>query len=136
MTITELILVFSNPVQIKTLNIFEKHIAVGVTIVLGMGITLVALIIILYLIKLMALILKDKNVANIVTEQVIVKEEVTNENLIEIINEEEVIAAITASLMMVMNEKNKFIVTNVKKRIDNSSSWGKIGLTEQLLNRF
>ena len=111
MNITELMGLFSNPETIKTLNMGDKMIGVGVTVILGMGITVIALIFIQFLIGMMTKLLAEKPKPAVVTE-VSQKTPMTPD-----VNDPELMAAITAAVAAKMGISQKSIVkTVVEKR--------------------
>lgn len=141
MNTTELLTAFENPQVIKTLSFSEKMGGVLITAVLGMGITFLALIFIMYLIDILSNLLKEKGtvaenenkvVVAAATEEVEEEEDLTE----ELDNNEEIIAAITAAISLQLGGNKKFIVTNIERVQDTTPTWGKMGIVEQLSSRF
>ena len=111
MNITELMGVFSNPETIKNLDMGDKMMGVGVTVILGMGITVTALIFIQFLIGFMTKIMAEK------PKPVVVTETVQQAPLKLDVNDPELMAAIAAAVAAKMGISQKSIVkTVVEKR--------------------
>lgn len=112
MNITELMGLFSNPETIKTLNMGDKMMGVGVTVILGMGITVIALIFIQFLIGMMTKLMAEKPKPAAATAEVTPKAPMKPD-----INDPELMAAISAAVAAKMGISQKSIVkTVVEKR--------------------
>ena len=107
MNITELMGMFSNPETIKSLNMGDKMMGVVVTVILGMGITITALIFIQFLIGMMTKLLaeKPKSEAAVETPQ--------KTPLKPDVNDPELMAAISAAVAAKMGISPKSIVKTV-----------------------
>lgn len=111
MNITELMTLFSNPENIKTLDMGDKMMGVGVTVILGMGITVTALIFIQFLIGMMTKLMAEKPKPAAVTE------ETPKAPLKPDVNDPELMAAISAAVAAKMGiSKDKIVKTVVEKR--------------------
>ncbi|WP_319371283.1 OadG family transporter subunit [uncultured Ilyobacter sp.] len=111
MNITELMGLFSNPETIKTLNMGDKMMGVGVTVILGMGITVTALIFIQFLIGMMTTLLAEK------PKPVVAAETSQVAPMKPDVNDPELMAAISAAVAAKMGISQKSIVkTVVEKR--------------------
>lgn len=138
MNTTELLKAFENPQMIMSLSFTEKMSGVLITTVLGMGITFLALILIMYMINgLSCLLMEKKKEEKIVTAPTSVKVEDTEEEIEEDENEnnEELVAAITAAISLQLGGNKKFVVTNIEKIQDKTPIWSKMGTMEQLSSR-
>ena len=103
MELDKLLEIFSNPNEIHALNYMDKLLGVAITMIIGMGITLCALIIILYVLQWMPKILSSIN-----------KEKDSNNDLKEKLDEE-VVVAITAAITNLYYDKNNFSIKSIKK---------------------
>ncbi len=113
MNITELMLVFSNPETIKNMSLMDKMNGVGVTVVLGMGITIVALIFIQLLISGMTKILSENLNKTVETPT----ESKTIPGIIPEPTDPELMAAITAAVAAKMGVPEKNIIrTEIKRK--------------------
>jgi sodium pump decarboxylase gamma subunit len=111
MSITELMGLFSNPETIKTLSGGDRMMGVGVTVILGMGITVLALIFIMFLIEFMTIILAER------PKSIVVEEKVTkNTSEKDSQDDEELIAVIAAAIAAKLKTSvNNIKITNIKK---------------------
>jgi sodium pump decarboxylase gamma subunit len=110
MNIAELMELFSNPETIKTLSGGDKMMGVGITVILGMGITILALIFIMFLIGFMTKLLAEKPKA---AEPVLSTTPVKKEPMKIDPNDTELIAAISAAVSAKMGISQKSIVKTV-----------------------
>ncbi|WP_319369994.1 OadG family protein [uncultured Ilyobacter sp.] len=112
MNITELMKLFGNPETIKTLSIGDKMMGVGVTVILGMGITVVALIFIQFMIGIMTSMLAEKPKTVAESTPVLTKNQAAPlQEEVASTNDEELVAVITlaASAYLGIPSSNLFI---------------------------
>lgn len=140
MNIAELMKLFGNPETIKSLSAGDRMMGVGVTVVLGMGITVLALIFIQFLIGFMTSILAEKPKpaeesvpapAATKTEAAPVQEEAPAAN------DEELVAVIAAAIAAQMGtSSDNIVIKNVRRVIDATPTWGRAGISDQMATRF
>ena len=118
----------------------DKLIATGYVIVLGMGITFVALMLIWFLTVLMSKFIQRVESKQALTEvkpavapapasvtTAVVKDE----------DEGELIAVITAAIAASMNTSmHNIVVTNIRRVPDTTPTWGKLGRSDVMNARF
>lgn len=137
MTVTQILQIFSNKDTIDNLTFSEKMIGVGITLFLGMGLTFLVLIILKYMIEIV--------ISNVAKQKKNLKEEINlKSEAVEMENssdndseerEEEIVAAISAAIILQLGEKNRFVVKNVIRVLDETPTWSKIGLVNQMLDK-
>lgn len=137
MTVTQILQIFSNKDTIDNLTFSEKMIGVGITLFLGMGLTFLVLIILKYMIEIV--------ISNVAKQKKNLKEEIDlKSEAVEIENssdndsedrEEEIVAAISAAIILQLGEKNRFVVKNIIRVLDETPTWSKIGLVNQMLDK-
>ncbi|WP_372714024.1 OadG family protein [Ilyobacter sp.] len=138
MNIAELMKLFGNPETIKSLGMGDKMMGVGVTVILGMGITVTALIFIQFLIGFMTTILAEKPKAAAAstpvptnTQAAPVQEEVAATN------DEELVAVIAAAVAAHLGtSSNNVVIQNIRKVADATPTWGRAGIVDQMSTRF
>jgi sodium pump decarboxylase gamma subunit len=135
MNIAELMTVFGNPETIKSLSMGDKMMGVGVTVLLGMGITVLALIFIMYLIGFMTsmLVAKPKPVvesAPVATSAAVQEEAPATDDV-------ELVAVISAAIAAHLGTStNNLVVRNITRITDATPAWGKAGMVDQMSTRF
>lgn len=137
MTVTQILQIFSNKDTIDNLTFSEKMIGVGITLFLGMGLTFLVLIILKYMIEIV--------ISNVAKQKKNLKEEINlKSEAVEMENssdndseerEEEIVAAISAAIILQLGEKNRFVVKNIIRVLDETPTWSKIGLVNQMLDK-
>lgn len=137
MTVTQILQIFSNKDTIDNLTFSEKMIGVGITLFLGMGLTFLVLIILKYMIEIV--------ISNVAKQKKNLKEEIDlKSEAVEMENssdndseerEEEIVAAISAAIILQLGEKNRFVVKNIIRVLDETPTWSKIGLVNQMLDK-
>ena len=137
MTVTQILQIFSNKDTIDNLTFSEKMIGVGITLFLGMGLTFLVLIILKYMIEIV--------ISNVTKQKKNLKEEIDlKSEAVEMENssdndseerEEEIVAAISAAIILQLGEKNRFVVKNIIRVLDETPTWSKIGLVNQMLDK-
>ncbi|WP_320047902.1 OadG family transporter subunit [uncultured Ilyobacter sp.] len=138
MNIAELMKLFGNPETIKSLGMGDKMMGVGVTVILGMGITVIALIFIQFMIGFMTSMLaeKPKTAAESTpgptkTQAAPVQEEVPATN------DEELVAVIAAAVAAHLGTSTgNLLIKNIRKVADATPTWGKAGIVDQMSTRF
>lgn len=146
MNITEILKNFSNGEIIQSMSFSEKMLGVGITVLIGMGLTFVVLIALQYFIQIITVFAvekstvkkevvindSEKNNSNILaSSEAIIEEEIENSTL----NNEEIVAAITAALTIKLGGKNKFVIKNIVRVQDETPTWSRIGLMDQVMNK-
>lgn len=137
MTVTQILQIFSNKDTIDNLTFSEKMIGVGITLFLGMGLTFLVLIILKYMIEIV--------ISNVAKQKKNLKEEINlKSETVEMENssdndseerEEEIVVAISAAIILQLGEKNRFVVKNIIRVLDETPTWSKIGLVNQMLDK-
>jgi sodium pump decarboxylase gamma subunit len=130
MTINEIMVIFKNPETIHTLSAGDKFLAVGFTVLLGMGITFLSLVTLKVVIDIMAKVLVEKKLEIKIAEKKEVEEVIPD-------NDEDVVAAIVIALAtkLAANTNKKIIIKNIKRVNNEHSPWGQLGIVEQINNR-
>jgi sodium pump decarboxylase gamma subunit len=128
MSIVDLLALFSDPASLKELTLSQKMVASLATTLLGMGITFLALVALQVVITLMARFVSEDSA---VTHQVPAEEEPEGEREKEEFNEE-VVAAITTSLAVLLQCSSKgLVIKSIRKVEDTAPIWSKAGIIEQ-----
>lgn len=118
----------------------DKLLATGYVIILGMGITFIALVLIWWITVLMSKTIQKIEARNAIVE---VKPQMTQplvtsaQNVAQIEDEEELIAVISAAIAASLNTSmENFKVTNIRRLSDSTPTWGKIGRSDVMNARF
>lgn len=138
MTTTELLAQFANPETIENLSAADKLTAGLFTTVLGMGITFVALVVLLIVISLMDKLLNKPAQTENVDEKTVVTAPSQNaeEQEGQVSNDQEIVAAITTSIAMtVKTSVSNIVIKNIEKIEDTSPPWNRAGIIEQMNSR-
>nr|O54029.1 RecName: Full=Methylmalonyl-CoA decarboxylase subunit delta [Propionigenium modestum]CAA05138.1 methylmalonyl-CoA decarboxylase, delta-subunit [Propionigenium modestum] len=136
MNITELMELFSNPETIKTLETGDLMTGIGVTVVLGMGITVVALIFLMYIIGGMAAIMAEKPKEVKETAAAAPKPEAAAAPAPAANNDEELVAVIAAAVAAQLGTSaSNLIIRNVTRSLDTTPAWGRAGIVDQMATR-
>jgi sodium pump decarboxylase gamma subunit len=137
MTTTELMLQFSNPETLKTLSIGSKFTAGLVTTFLGMGITFIALIMLMFIISWMERLASPGRppapaaAGGAVSSTVPSAISQTRED-----DDTELAAMITAVLANHLNTASEnIIIKNIIRIEDSSPLWNRAGILEQINSR-
>lgn len=131
---------FKHAESFAQMALVDKLIATGYVIVLGMGITFVALMLIWFLTVLMSKFIQRVESKQALTEvkpavapapasvtTAVVKDE----------DEGELIAVITAAIAASMNTSmHNIVVTNIRRVPDTTPTWGKLGRSDVMNARF
>ncbi|GAB6106964.1 OadG family protein [Fusibacter bizertensis] len=120
----------------------DKLIATGYVILLGMGITFIALILIWMVTMLMSFIIrkleKRQEISKIPSTQKPAVAQVSGQPIaqVEKEDEEELIAVISAAIASTLNTSMHNIrVTNIRRISDNTPTWGKVGRNDVMNTR-
>lgn len=121
----------------------DKLLATGYVILLGMGITFIALVLIWLITVLMSRIIREmeksqeiKKVPNVPKPTVAPNTEKPIA-LVETEDDEELIAVISAAIAATLNTSmNSIRVTNIRRVPDNTPTWGKVGRNDVMNARF
>lgn len=117
----------------------EKLIGTFYTILLGMAVTFIALIIIMYLTKFMSFVIGriEKRVdAPVVKAAPVQTQAVQVETATVEEDDEELIAVITAAVAASLNTSmHNIVVTNITRVSDNTPTWGKLGRSDVMSSR-
>jgi len=139
---TDLLTRFADPQTMHAMSMGDKLFAGLFTTVLGMGITFLALIILQFIISWMERFLANKSepqTAPQPTKQPTPRALVTQVPESPASNkadEQELVAAITASLaIMLGTSTDRLIIKNIVKVEDRSPIWNRTGILEQMNNR-
>ena len=129
MSIVELLSLFSDPQALKNLSMSQKMVASLVTTLLGMGITFLSLVALQVVVFLMAKFIHERPAEKEAdSENTVVKDTGSEE-----IESQEVVAAISASLAVVLQRSpHGLIIKNIKKVEDAGPVWSKVGMFEQM----
>ena len=128
MSIVDLLALFSDPASLKELTVSQKMVASLATALLGMGITFLALIALQVVITLMARFVPE---GRIVKKQEPEEKKESDEKTEEEFSQE-VVAAISASLAVLLQCSQKgLVIKNIRKVEDTASMWSKAGMIEQ-----
>lgn len=128
MSIVDLLALFSDPASLKELTVSQKMVASLATTLLGMGITFLALIALQVVITLMARFVPE---GRIVKKQEQEEKKESDEKTEEEFSQE-VVAAISASLAVLLQCSPKgLVIKNIRKVEDTASMWSKAGMIEQ-----
>ncbi|SDO80969.1 OadG family protein [Desulforhopalus singaporensis] len=137
MTATELLAQFANPSIVKGLAFSDKMTASVITTILGMGITFAALIILLFIISWTNRILHPKRaVTTSVKKFDQVAPAAPEEPERPETDDLELVAAITASLALVLKvPPSGIVIKNIQRVEHDTPAWNRAGLVEQMNNR-
>ena len=133
MSTVELLALFADPSRLQELSLSQKMIASLVTTLLGMGITFLALIVLQLAIIIMGRLASITACPRGKGEGGIEKAEcqVAGNEPGEIC--EEVVAAITVSLAVLLERPpNALVIRNIRKVEKSAVAWNKAGLAEQM----
>ncbi|MGX8797032.1 OadG family protein [Fusibacter sp. JL298sf-3] len=127
---------FKHAESFELMSMGDKLIATGYAILLGMFVTFTALILIMYLTKLMSFVLGKLESGKKEPAPVVVKPEPVQTVVEEADDDEELIAVITAAVAASMNTSmHNIVVTNITRVQDTTPVWGKSGRNEVMGSR-
>ena len=134
MDIVDLLAVFSDPETMKNLSSSQRLLAGLVTTVLGMGITFLALIVLQFVTALMGKLSSPQ--AEITTPASAPADDAGSaDTTANSRGEEELVAAITTSIaMLLQTSTTNIVISNIKKIEDTTPTWSKVGIAEQMQN--
>ncbi len=130
----ELLMKFADPELMKTLSGTERLVAGLITTVLGMGITFLSLIILQFITAYMEK-LSGKKVAEPQITTAPQAPTVEQEQVVDIKQDEELVAVLSAAIAMKMKTSvGNIVIRNIERIEDKSPTWSKAGIIEQLNN--
>lgn len=130
MDTVELLAKFADPEVIKTLSMMDRLTAGLITTILGMGITFVALVVLQFIIGMMAKLSSDKP-AEVIVAHTEERQPAKNTH----VQDEEIVAAITAAIATQLKTSvNKIVIRNIERVEGSSSAWQKAGIAEHMNN--
>jgi sodium pump decarboxylase gamma subunit len=139
MTVTELLSQFSNPDTIQTLSASDKMTAGLVTTILGMGITVTALVVLLFIISWMNKLLTPNTIKESQPTSPQTETATTTENAAQVhavTDDQEIVAAITTALAMSLKTTaSNIVIRNIERVEDTSPAWNRAGIVEQMNSR-
>ena len=139
MTVTELLSQFSNPDTIQTLSASDKMTAGLVTTILGMGITVTALVVLLFIISWMNKLLTPNTIKESQPTSPQTETATTSENAAQVhavTDDQEIVAAITTALAMSLKTTaSNIVIRNIERVEDTSPAWNRAGIVEQMNSR-
>ncbi|MFN2355030.1 MAG: OadG family transporter subunit [Desulfopila sp.] len=133
----ELLAKFSDPQLIETLSTGNRLFAGLITTVLGMGITLVSLVVLQVVMAIMAKFTAPASSAALQADTVGSAAESVDEpdKADAPVNDEELVAAIaTALALQLKTSVGNIVIRNIEKVEDTSSAWHRAGIAEQMNN--
>jgi len=152
---TDLLSVFSDPSRIESLSVMERTWAGLITTILGMGITFVVLVILLFVTSLfekfssseepkpilLSIIHLLQRYAGIEESKPVPELKSTpaatmaEEPVAQ--TDDELVPVIAASLaMMLQTPASNLLIRDIRRVEDRSSTWGRAGIAEQMQTRF
>lgn len=139
MQIVELLALMSDPETIKSLSFNQRLMAGLYTTLLGMGITFLALIVLMFLTSLMDKVGGKEKTPT--TAPRASKKARSSKKKAEVSqqasDDEEIAAAITTALaIMLETSTSNFVVKSIRRVEDSSTSWSRAGLADQLQRKF
>lgn len=133
----ELLAKFSDPELIKTLSTGNRLFAGLITTALGMGITFVSLVVLQFVMAIMAKFTAPASSAALQMGAVKAAAESAGEHeeADALVNDEELVAAITTALALQLKTSvGNIVIRNIEKVEDTSSAWHRAGIAEQMNN--
>lgn len=125
------------------MSMSDKLIATGYVIVLGMGITFVALVLIWWITVLMSKTIQKFEAKTHLTEvksqssKVTVSQPIPTLETLAVEDESELVAVITAAIASSLSTSVQSIrVTNIRRIVDATPTWGKSGRNDVMNARF
>lgn len=130
----ELLRRFADPEVMKTLTLMQRMTAGLITTVLGMGITLVSLVVLQLVIGVMARLSSTKPVKNAELQPQADAGSAGN-NGKDFLNDEEIVAAITTALALQLKTSvSNIVIRNIERVEDPAPVWQRAGITEHMNN--
>ncbi len=131
----ELLMKFADPELMKTLSGKERLVAGLITTVLGMGITFLSLIILQFVTAFMEKLSGQKVAKPQVTPPPPQAPTVQQKAVVDARQDEELVAVLSAAIAMKMKTSvGNIVIRNIERIEDNSPTWSKAGIVEQLNN--
>ncbi|WP_129595725.1 OadG family protein [Anaerophilus nitritogenes] len=125
---------FANPELIHSLSLGDKLVASLNVMILGMGVTFIALVILWGLIVLMCKMLKSQEKEIKIQQEVSVEDSIIKDPTIDgVENEEELVAVITGAIAATLRTStHNIVVKNIKRITDPTPTWARAGRMEQM----
>lgn len=104
----------------------------------GMTLVFIVLVLLQYMLKLLEVVFYRKKKDNITSNQVVeadVSEPVPNISSGETVEEEELIAVITAAVVSCLGGKSNIVVRSIRRVNDITPVWAKAGRNDQMASR-
>ena len=115
----------------------DKLLATGYVIILGVGITFVALVLIWWITVLMSKTIQTIEARNAIVEVKPLMPQPVATVQVDNADDEELIAVISAAIAASLNTTmDNFKVTNIRRISDSTPTWGKVGRSEVMNARF
>lgn len=131
---------FKHKETFEAMSFSDKMLGTLYTIMLGMFVTFVALVLIMYLTKLMSYIIlslekKKQPVKPAVVQQPVAQPSAPAQ-VVSSEEDEELVAVITAAIAASLNTSmHNIVVTNITRVADSTPAWGKVGRNEVMASR-
>ena len=130
----ELLRRFADPEVMKTLTLMQRMTAGLITTVLGMGITLVSLVVLQLVIGVMARLSSTKPVKTAELQPQADAGSAGN-NGKDFLNDEEIVAAITTALALQLKTSvSNIVIRNIERVEDPAPVWQRAGIAEHMNN--
>lgn len=109
----------------------------------GMGIVFIVLVLLQYILKSMEVIFGRDKGAGKAAKQPVKEEapapkavEAAPEEAVETVDDEELVAVITAAVVSCLGGRSSIVVRNIRRVNDTAPVWAKTGRSEQMASRF
>jgi len=106
----------------------------------GIGIVFIVLVVLQYILKAMKLLNSEKKVgpkaAAASVEKVVEKASVPEPVTVDVQEDEELVAVITAAVIACLGGNSNMVVRKIRRVEDITPAWGKVSRTEQMAGRF
>lgn len=106
----------------------------------GMGIVFIVLILLQYILKAMKVFNREKQegpkVTAVTEERVVAEAVAPSLNAVEVQEDEELVAVITAAVIACLGGNSSIVVRKIRRVEDITPAWGKASRTEQMAGRF
>lgn len=107
----------------------------------GMGIVFLVLILLQYILKAMEIVFHKEKKAGaemtaVTDEKAVEEAAVPLLNTVEVAEDDELVAVITAAVISCLGGNSNIIVRNIRRVDDLTPAWGRVSRTEQMAHRF
>ncbi len=134
MDTVELLTKFADPETMRALTTTQRVVAGLITTALGMGITFISLVILQIIIVIMAKLTAENTVKKEKVKPLATTEE-KGTDADKLLQDEEIVAAITTSLALQLKTSvSNIVIRNIEKVESSSPAWHKAGLAEHMKN--